>query len=392
MCLQFGTSSCALCTLFNENSRKRVFYTPPLTHKHWHTQSSAQAGARAAPLMPLLPSGPAASWHLSPWRRLIASPALTRGERHAEREKPSLYPFICLLQWWPSPFFFCPLHPPSPPLLLLLCPPSPPSTFIKKPKNERKKKSDRSTVSNLAEIVTHASEHKILPRPSHWPQSKSEEAYLNTAFMIMSYSASKRKFSPFFLVISPLCSLWMCALLKWKIHPVPELTLYFCCDHSRSMSAREHQPATIYRAKARLHCNVSGWWNCCGDNGQETYLKETSQTNVITDRSHFTFSGSQEQNWTELNDIWLMLHTEYLFNFFFISHFSVRRKASWGGEDIVWRQMFVWRVTSLPIQNWSRATSRKWVRYRVQSCQQNVVLSYMIHVKLSSNRNAWSLE
>lgn len=70
--------------------------------------------------------------------------------------------------------------------------------FHQKPEKWNGTKSDRSTVSNLAENVTHASEHKILPRPSHWPQSKSEEAYLNPASMMVSCSESRRKFAPFF--------------------------------------------------------------------------------------------------------------------------------------------------------------------------------------------------
>lgn len=94
------------------------------------------------------------------------------------------------------PLFLCPRHPPFVPFTLPFISPSPPSPFIKNPKNEREKKYDRSTVSNLAENVAHASEHKILPRPSHWPQSKSEEAYLNTPFMMVSCSGSRRKFSP----------------------------------------------------------------------------------------------------------------------------------------------------------------------------------------------------
>lgn len=195
--LQFRTPSRVLCTLSTVISMNSLMYAHSLTHKHWHTHDSAQAGVGLLLLMPLLPSGPAASWHLSPWRRLIASPALTRGEQRAKREKPSLHPFICLLQWCPLRFF-CPPQPPFAPFTLPFMSPSPPSPFIKTPKNERK--SDRCTISNLAENVTHASEHKILPRPSHWPQSKSEEAYLNTAFMIVSCGGCRRKFGPFFLV------------------------------------------------------------------------------------------------------------------------------------------------------------------------------------------------
>lgn len=210
-------------------------------HTHINTHILKCTGrCQAAPLMPLLPSGPAASWHLSPWRRLIGSSVLASGERHTEREKPSFHPFICFLQQWPSPLFFCPPHPPWSPLPCLLSPHQY-HAFSSKLLKMKEKKSDTSTVSNLAENVTHALEHKILRRPSHWPQSKSEEAYLNTSFMMVSCSGSRRKFSPFFCLINLLSLWWMSALLKWENRPVPELTLCFCCDHSGSMGAREHK-------------------------------------------------------------------------------------------------------------------------------------------------------
>lgn len=109
------------------------------THTHKHTHSSTQAGAGL--LMPLLPSGPAASWHLSPWRRLIASSVLARGERHAERVKPSLHPFICLLQRWPSPIFsFVLLAPFVPSTGAFYLPHHCRPLSSRTPKNERKKK------------------------------------------------------------------------------------------------------------------------------------------------------------------------------------------------------------------------------------------------------------
>ena len=58
--------------------------------------------------------------------------------------------------------------------------------------------------------------------------------------------------------------------------------------------------ARIYRAETRLDRNVTGWWKCSGDNGQETNLKGTVQGNVITVPDHFIFSGSREQNRTEV--------------------------------------------------------------------------------------------
>lgn len=58
--------------------------------------------------------------------------------------------------------------------------------------------------------------------------------------------------------------------------------------------------ARIYRAEAHLDCNVTGWWKCSGDNGQDRNLKGTVQGNVITVRDHFTFSGSRAQNRTEV--------------------------------------------------------------------------------------------
>lgn len=112
--------------------RNRASSSHSVTHKHWHTRWCT-GRCWASPLMPLLPSGPAASWHLSPWRRLIASPDLARGERRTEREEPSLHPFICLLQWWPSPSFYCPQQPPLSLLRCLLCPHHCRTPFIKKP-------------------------------------------------------------------------------------------------------------------------------------------------------------------------------------------------------------------------------------------------------------------
>lgn len=67
--------------------------------------------------------------------------------------------------------------------------------FIKTHKNE----SGGSTVSNGAVNVSHASRHKILARPSHWPPSESEEVYLNTPFMMVLFKSSRRKFWAFSL-------------------------------------------------------------------------------------------------------------------------------------------------------------------------------------------------
>lgn len=167
--------------------------------------------------MPLLPSGPAASWHLSPWRRLIASSALARGERHAEREKPSSPFFHLLSSVMAVPPFLLSSLPPSVPFNSAFYLPINAIPFHQKTLKMKAKKSDRATVSNLAENVTHASEHKILPQPFHWPQSKSEEAYLNTPFMIVSCSGSRRKFSPSLCLISLLWLWWMGVPLKWKI-------------------------------------------------------------------------------------------------------------------------------------------------------------------------------
>lgn len=77
-------------------------------HKHWCVRTHA-GRCYTALLMRLLPSGPAASWHLSPWRRLIASSVLARGERRVRRKKPSLHPFICFfysLMTAASSFYF----------------------------------------------------------------------------------------------------------------------------------------------------------------------------------------------------------------------------------------------------------------------------------------------
>lgn len=155
-------STCGLLSVCIQSTANYMYGLTQI-HTERHTQWCA-GRCRAPPLMPLLPSGPAASWHLSPWRRLIASPALTRGERHAEREKNHLsilssahfsdgQPPSHLIHH-PPLIFFCPPHPPLSPLLRLLCP-----SFIKKKTlkmKEGEKKSDRSTVSNLAENVTHA--------------------------------------------------------------------------------------------------------------------------------------------------------------------------------------------------------------------------------------------
>lgn len=122
------------------------------------------------------------------------------------KESPSHHPFICFFRDHSVHthmhthlfFLFVPITP--------LCPlyagfylPIITNPFIKTIKMKWGEK-NRSTVSNLTENVPHASEHKILLRPSHWPQSKSEEAYLNVPFMMVPCSGSKRKFGSFFSV------------------------------------------------------------------------------------------------------------------------------------------------------------------------------------------------
>ncbi len=194
--LQFGASSCVLCTLFNVNSRNSTLYTHSLIHKHWYTHSSAQAGAGVllwCPSCQVVPLLPGTCHRGDGWLHHQLSPEGNGTLK--ERNHLSILSSAYFSDGRP-PLFFCPPPPPSSPLLRLLCPHHR-HPLSSKTLKMKEKKSDRSTVSNLAENVTHASEHKILPRPTHWPQSKSEEAYLNTPFMIMSCSWSKRKFSPF---------------------------------------------------------------------------------------------------------------------------------------------------------------------------------------------------
>lgn len=321
--LKFGASSCVLFTLFSLISRNRVLYTHSLTHKHWHTHTLVH---RQVPSCSF--DAPPAKWSccfLAPVTVETADCITSAHQRGTARwrEKPSLHPFICLLQWWPSPLFFCPPCPPSSPLLRLLCPHHchPLSSKTWKMKG---KKSDRSTVSNLAENVTHASEHKILPRPSHWPQSKSEEAYLNAAFMTEFCSGSRKKFSPFFCLIR---LSWNGKFTLYQNWHYVSATIILGQWVNMSVSAR------IYRPMAHLDCNVTRWWNCCSDNGQETNLRETVQVNIATAQERFTFSSSWEQNWTELNDIWLMLYTEYLFKFFHFSTCSSEKSQLRWGRD-----------------------------------------------------------
>lgn len=111
---------------------------------HTHTNTNTHISrCQAVTLMPLLPSCPAASWHLSPWRRLIASSVLARGERHTESERPSRCPFICFLQRRPLPpkhththtlqffFFFLSQSPSFVPFTLSFISPSSPSLSSK---------------------------------------------------------------------------------------------------------------------------------------------------------------------------------------------------------------------------------------------------------------------
>lgn len=66
---------------------------------------------------------------------------------------------------------------------------------------------------------------------------------------------------------------WMCVLLKWKIHPAPELMIHFCCDHFGSVRAPENEHVChILKNIKEYHLgfNVTGWWNSCSDNELKT--------------------------------------------------------------------------------------------------------------------------
>ena len=186
------------------SSRKSELYTHTHTHTLSHTHTYADTHTLVHRQVPGCAfDAPPAKWSccfLAPVTVETAdciTSAHQRGTARWKREtiSPSFHLLTSVMAAPPFSFVLCtpPLVPFTPPFMS----PSPPSPFIKNPQKWKGKKSDRSTVSNLAENVTHASEHKILPRPSHWPQSKSEEAYLNTASMMVSCSESWRKFAPF---------------------------------------------------------------------------------------------------------------------------------------------------------------------------------------------------
>lgn len=229
--------------------------------------------------MPLLPSGPAASWHLSPWRRLIASSALARGERHTEREKPSLHPFICFLQWWPSPTFPLSSSPPPPsPLLCLLSPHHHHPLSSKTLKMKGKKiwqiycfKSSWECRSRLrAQDITTAFP---LTSIQIW-RGVSEYSFYDGVLQ-----REQKEIQSFFCLISLLWFWWMCVLLKWKIFPVSDLTLCFCCNHFEPMSAceQEHSCQILYSCgsfRLMLLCNAT--WSCCGYNDQD--IKKLNET------------------------------------------------------------------------------------------------------------------
>ena len=186
------------------SSRKSELYTHTHTHtlththKRWHTHSSAQAGAGLClwcPSCQVVLLLPGTCHRGDGWLHHQCSPEGNGTLK--ERNHLSILSSAYFSDGRPPPFSFVLCTPPLVPFTPPFMSPSPPSPFIKNPQKWKGKKSDRSTVSNLAENVTHASEHKILPRPSHWPQSKSEEAYLNTASMMVSCSESWRKFAPF---------------------------------------------------------------------------------------------------------------------------------------------------------------------------------------------------
>lgn len=83
----------------------------------------------------------------------------------------------------------------------------------------------------------------------------------------------------------------MCALPKWKIHPVWQLLLCLSCDHSGSMNTCEHGrlSARFYGAKARRNRNITGPRSHSGDNEQESILREIVWCNVIPAPAHFYF-------------------------------------------------------------------------------------------------------
>lgn len=140
-------------------------------------------------------SGPAVRWHPSPWRQLIASPdgncamnATISPCFHLLTPAIAIaaFSFVLRAPLCPRPSSF---HVPIAPFL-----------FIKNPKSEgrEKKLTDLVFYIELRLSLTPQST-AILPWPSHWPQSKSKEAYLNTPFMNMSCGGSKKKIRSLFL-------------------------------------------------------------------------------------------------------------------------------------------------------------------------------------------------
>lgn len=130
-----------------------------VTHTHMHTQTGAGC------VMPLLPSGPAASWHLPPVTVETADCIISAHQRGTALGKSKTI----------SPCFHLPssvkaasscLLSSSDPLSLQLGAFISPSLIFSFHPKKKKKKSDTSTVSHSAENVAHASKHKIAPRPS----------------------------------------------------------------------------------------------------------------------------------------------------------------------------------------------------------------------------------
>lgn len=189
-------SSFVSCTHFSALWSNSILHThlhtPTLTHTSAQADAGLLLGCPSCQAVLLLPG----TCHRGDsWLHHQPSPEgnSTLKERHHLSSFHLLTSVISA-----TPFLLSSASPPLSSSLCLSCPHHHHPFSSKNSKGGRRKKSD--SVSHLAEIVTHASEHKILPRPSHWPQSKSEEAYLNALFTTVSCSGRRRKFNPFFLL------------------------------------------------------------------------------------------------------------------------------------------------------------------------------------------------
>lgn len=157
-------------------------------HKQYHTHSCTE-GCWAAPTMPPLPKCSCCS--VAPVAVETAD-CITRRELRRESDHLST-----LSSAYSSDshrrFFFCPPQPPFVPVPPPFMSPSHHSFSSKTLKGRGEKKwTDLVFYIELSLSLTPQST-AILPWPSHRPQSKSKEAYLNTPFMNMSRGGSKRK-------------------------------------------------------------------------------------------------------------------------------------------------------------------------------------------------------